>query len=133
MFMPVHYAYWWTGPIIFPLVPVTLDRNDASFIKISISAKEDQIDREELLTSQIFIKKETDPVKLITVVVTKKEKMETFTLQFDSPKLVDLQNFDLLLPQSLTGLKSQIHFEMASEVNYVPLVPLVTEKCVTSN
>lgn len=129
--MPVHYAYWWTGPIVLPLIPVTPDRNDASFIKIAITAPEDLLDRDELLKSEILIKKETDPVKLITVIVTKKDKMETFTLQFDSPKLVDLKNFSLLLPESLTGNKTQIHFELASDVNYVPLLPVVTEKCVT--
>ncbi len=129
--MPVNYAYWWVGPIVLPLIPITPDRNDASFIKIALTAPEDQLDREELLKSEIRIKKETDPVKLITVIVTKKEKMETFTLQFDSPKLVDLKNFSLVLPESLSGNKSEIEFEMASDVNYVPLLPVVTEKCVT--
>ncbi len=129
--MPVHYAYWWTGPLVLPLIPITPERNDASFIKIAITAPEDQLEREELLKSEILLKKETDPVKLITVIVTKKDKIETFTLQFDSPKLVDLKNFSLLLPVSITGNKSQIHFEMASDVNYVPLLPVVTEKCVT--
>lgn len=129
--MPVNYAYWWTGPVVLPLFPITPDRNDASFIKIALTAPEDQLDREELLKSEIRIKKETDPVKLITVIVTKKEKMETFTLQFDSPKLVDLKSFSLVLPESLTGNKSEINFEMASDVNYVPLLPVVTEKCVT--
>ncbi len=129
--MPVYYPYWWTGPIVLPLIPITPERNDPSFIKILIEAPAGRLDREELLKTEIQIMKETDPVKLITVIVSKKGKTEEFTLQFDSPKLVDLKSFSLIFPESLTGKKLPIFFELASDVNYVPLLPVVTEKCVT--
>ncbi|MES2528160.1 MAG: hypothetical protein V4598_13795 [Bdellovibrionota bacterium] len=129
--MPVYYPYWWAGPIVLPLFPITPERNDPSFIKILITAPVDQLEREELLKTEIQIKNETDPVKLITIIVTKKDKVEEFVLQFDSPKLVDLKSFSLILPESLTGKKAPIFFKMASDVNYVPLLPVVTEKCVT--
>lgn len=129
--MPVHYPYWWTGPIVLPLIPITPDRNDPSFIKILIVAPKGQLEREELLKTEIQIKNETDPVKMITVIVKKKENFEEFTLQFDSPKLVDLKSFSLIFPESLSGKKSPIFFKLASDVNYVPLLPVVTEKCVT--
>ncbi len=129
--MPVHYPYWWAGPLVLPLIPITPERNDPSFIKILISAPAEQLEREELLKTEIQIKNETDPVKLITIIVTKKLNVEEFVLQFDSPKLVDLKSFSLVFPESLTGKKSPIFFKMASDVNYVPLLPVVTEKCVT--
>lgn len=127
--MPVFYSYWWTGPIVLPLFPVTPERNDPSFIKVSVLAPEERLENEELMKSEIRIKGVTEPVKPLTVIVTKKEKMEEFIIQFDHPSLVDIKEFTLALPEVIT--KEALYFERASDVNYVPVVPVVTEKCVT--
>jgi hypothetical protein len=127
--MPVFYSYWWTGPIVLPLIPITPERNDPSFIKVSVSAPEDRLENEELMKSEIRIKGVIEPIKPLTVIVTKKENIEEFIIQFDHPSLVDIKSFSLVLPGELT--KEDLKFERASEVNYVPIVPVVTEKCVT--
>lgn len=128
--MPVHYAYWWTGPIVIPLFPITPERNDPSFIKVSVAAKEGVLENEEFMKSEIRIKGVIEPVKPITVIVNKKEKLEEFVIQFDHPSLVDIKAFTLALPENLT--KDTLFFEIAGDVNYVPIVPVVTEKCVTN-
>jgi hypothetical protein len=127
--MPVFYAFWWTGPIVLPMFPITPERNDPSFIKVSVSGPEDILDNEELMKSEIRIKGVTEPVRPMTVIVNKKEKSEEFVIQFDHPSLVDIKNFTLAFPEGLT--KEVLYFERASDVNYVPIVPVVTEKCVT--
>lgn len=127
--MPVHYSYWWTGPIVLPLFPITPERNDPSFIKVSVAAKDGVLENEEFMKSEIRIKGVIEPVKPITVIVNKKEKLEEFVIQFDHPSLVDIKAFTLALPEDLT--RETLYFEIAGDVNYVPLVPVVTEKCVT--
>lgn len=127
--MPVFYNYWWTGPIAIPLFPITPDRNDPSFIKVSVSVPEGLFENDEFIKSEIRIKAVIEPVKPLTVIVNKKEKMEEFIIQFDHPSLVDIKSFTLVLPEDLT--KQILKFERASDVNYVPVVPVVTEKCVT--
>ncbi len=127
--MPVFYSYWWTGPIVLPLFPITPERNDPSFIKVSLLAGEEQLDNEELMKSEIRVKGVTEPVKPITVVVTKKDKLFDYMIQFDHPSLVDIREFQLAFPTEIT--QEVLNFNLATDVNFVPIVPVVTEKCVT--
>lgn len=127
--MPVHYEYWWTGPLVLPLFPLTRERPDPSFVKISLKAKEGTLNRDELMKSQIHIRNMTEPVDPMTVVYTEEKGIEEFVIQFDSPKLVDLNEFRLQLGGKMT--KEMIPFHLARTRHYVPIVPVVSSGCVT--
>lgn len=126
---PVHYDYWWTGPIIFPLVPLNKERKDPSFIKITLKAKEEVLDREELLKSEIHLQGRTDPILPMNVVYTSENEDEKFVIQFDSPELVDVKQFKLKLPEKIS--RDALVFDLARDTHYVPIVPVTHTECVT--
>jgi hypothetical protein len=126
---PIHYDYWWTGPVVIPLFPITKERPDPSFIKITFTADEGVLDREELLKSEIHIQKTTDPILPMNAVYTHEKKIERYVVQFDSPKLVDLKSFSLKLVDTM--MSGKIHFQLAHNTHYVPIVPVSGSECVT--
>ncbi len=127
---PIHYDYWWTGPLVLPLFPIAKERADPSFVKITLEADMDVLNRDELMTSEIFIKSDKDTIKPQTIVYTTDEKREKFIIQFDSPKLVDAKRFRLKLPDSL--IKESLILNLATETHYVPLLPVMIGNCVTN-
>ncbi|MFL5783334.1 MAG: hypothetical protein ACJ76H_01910 [Bacteriovoracaceae bacterium] len=126
---PVHYDYWWTGPIVIPLFPITKERRDPSFIKISLVAGEGTLDQEKLLKSELHIKGVIEPLLPMNVVFSSEKEIEKYIVQFESPKLVDLENFRLKFDNSLT--LEELNFHLAHETHYVPIVPVKGSDCVT--
>lgn len=126
---PIYYDYWWTGPIVLPLFPVGKERDDPSFVKITLEAKKGILNRDELMLSEIFIKGDKDTVKPQTIVYKAEVKTEKFILQFDSPKLVDAKTLKLKFPDSL--LKETIVMNLATDTHYVPILPVMIGNCVT--
>ncbi len=127
--MPIYYDYWWSGPVVLPLFPVGKERDDPSFVKITLEAKVDVLNRDELMKSEIFVKGDKDTVKPQTIIYTTDEKREKLIIQFDSPKLVDAPNFRIKFPDSL--VKETLVFHTATDSHYVPIVPVMIGNCVT--
>lgn len=128
--LPIHYDYWWVGPVVFPVFPKSPERKDPSFIKITVESQQRKLIRDELLKSELMIKNNVEPVLPINVVTnrTAEKDRDSFTIQFEAPKLIDLPEFRLKLPASLTN--EVLVFRLATDTHYVPILPVVISDCV---
>lgn len=128
--LPIHYDYWWTGPLVFPIFPRGTERKDPSFIKVTLTAEAGKLQREELLKAEVLIKNIVEPVLPINVITNRvtDKNSDSFTVQFEAPKLIDVPEFRLKLPPTIAG--EIITFRLATDTHYVPILPIVLSDCV---